>query len=154
MANKPTLRQYAALPIDLRSGRLEIVLVTSRTSGRWIVPKGRPEARMRGHEVAQMEAFEEAGLLGTVSPKPIGSFGAEKGEGLNFTLARVALYPFRVEGDAPDFPEKGQREIRRASLLEALMLLSDGGLISILVRNEHRLIDLLPPPSARLAPKG
>ena len=66
--------------------------------------------------------------------------------------ARVVVYPFRVDGDLDDFPEKGQREIMRASLLEALMLLSDGGLISLLLKHEHDLISYLPPLDK--APRG
>lgn len=153
MATKPA-SQYAALPIDLRSGGLEIVLVTSRTNGRWIVPKGRPEPGLRGHQVAELEAYEEAGLLGVASPRSMGSFGAEKADSTGRTPSRIIVYPFRVDGDAENFLEKGQREVLRASFLEALMLLSDGGLISLLLRNEHRLADLLPPPGVKAVPRA
>lgn len=148
MRKKPGIRQYAALPIDLSSGEPRIVLVTSRTTGRWIVPKGRPEPGLPGHEVARREAFEEAGLIGTVSHKSLGSFMGPKGQGSNAPAARVFVYPFRVSTYLDDFPEKGQREIRPVSYLDALMLLSDGGLISLLLRNEHRLVDVLPPLAA------
>lgn len=153
MSAKPTLRQYAALPIDLRSGRIEIVLITSRSTGRWLIPKGRPEPRMRGHEVARLEAFEEAGLVGVASAKALGTFLAEREMADATASSRVTVYPFRVEGETEDYPEKGQRQIVRASFLEALMMLSDGGLVSLLLRNEHRLLNLLPPPSLRPVPK-
>ncbi|PWR24471.1 NUDIX hydrolase [Zavarzinia aquatilis] len=145
MTKKAETRQYAALPIDLSSGELKIVLVTSRTTGRWIVPKGRPEPGLPGHEVARREAFEEAGLLGTVSHKSLGSFVGVKGQGTTAAPARVLVYPFRVSAYLDDFPEKGQRDIRTVTYLDALMLLSDGGLVSLLLRNERRLIDSLPP---------
>ncbi len=147
MRKKPALRQYAALPIDLRSGEMRIILVTSRTTGRWIVPKGRPERGLPGHEVARREAWEEAGLLGTCAHKALGRFESVKGQGPGGAPATVLVYPFRVEGQREEFPEKGQREMHMASFLDALMLLSDGGLISLLLKNEHRLLDLLPPPS-------
>jgi 8-oxo-dGTP pyrophosphatase MutT (NUDIX family) len=145
MTKKPPTRQYAALPIDLRSGEMEIVLVTSRTTGRWIIPKGRPEPRLPGHEVARREAYEEAGLLGVTAKRSIGNYLGVKGQGNVAIPAQVYVYLMRVTGDVADFPEKGQREIMRASFLEALMLLSDGGLVSMLLRHEHQLIDSLPP---------
>ncbi|MCF4165474.1 NUDIX hydrolase [Zavarzinia compransoris] len=145
MPKKTPVRQYAALPIDLRSGTVEIVLVTSRTTGRWIIPKGKPEAGLPGHEVARREAFEEAGLIGATARKALGTFDSVKGMGTVDQPVRVSVYPFRVDGDTADFPERGQREILRASFLESLMLLSDGGLISLLLRYEDELVDLLPP---------
>ncbi|PWR20619.1 NUDIX hydrolase [Zavarzinia compransoris] len=145
MSKKPLTRQYAALPLDLRSGEMELVLVTSRTTGRWIIPKGRPEPRLPGHEVARREAYEEAGLLGVTAHRALGSYMGIKGQGNTAIPAQIYVYPMRVTGDLAEFPEKGQREIMRASLLEALMLLSDGGLVSLLLRHEHQLIDRLPP---------
>ncbi|MDD3445424.1 MAG: NUDIX hydrolase [Zavarzinia sp.] len=152
MPRKSLIRQYAALPLDLRSGEMEIVLVTSRTSGRWIIPKGKPEPGLPGHEVARREAYEEAGLIGETAVKSLGTYQGVKGQGRIMQPARVVVYPFRVDGDLDDFPEKGQREIMRASLLEALMLLSDGGLISLLLKHEHDLISYLPPLDK--APRG
>lgn len=145
MAKKPPVRQYAALPIDLRSGTVEIVLVTSRTTGRWIIPKGKPESGLPGHEVARREAYEEAGLVGATARKALGTYDSVKGIGSIEQPVRVSVYPFRVDGDLTEFPERGQREILRASFLESLMLLSDGGLVSLLLRYENKLVDLLPP---------
>lgn len=141
MSKKPGTRQYAALPIDLSTGEPRIVLVTSRNTGRWIVPKGQPETGLPGHEVAKREAYEEAGLIGTVSRRAMGSFTS----GTGAAAVRLMVYPFRVSAFLADFPEKGQRDVRAVPFLDALMLLSDGGLISLLLRHEHDLLDLLPP---------
>ena len=55
-------RQYAALPIRMGDSGTEVMLVTSRSSRRWIIPKGWPEKRLAPRVVAAMEAFEEAGM--------------------------------------------------------------------------------------------
>jgi 8-oxo-dGTP pyrophosphatase MutT (NUDIX family) len=64
---KPTLKkQYAALPITLVDGEMQVLLVTSRGSRRWIIPKGQPEPKLKPHQLAAKEAWEEAGLIGQV----------------------------------------------------------------------------------------
>jgi 8-oxo-dGTP pyrophosphatase MutT (NUDIX family) len=67
--------QFAALPWRRRRGeRLEILLVTTRRSGRWIVPKGWPIDGCSPRECAAREAMEEAGVLGVIAAEPIGDF--------------------------------------------------------------------------------
>jgi 8-oxo-dGTP pyrophosphatase MutT (NUDIX family) len=40
------LQQYAALPVTGHEGRFQVLLITSRVTGRWIIPKGHPEKKM------------------------------------------------------------------------------------------------------------
>src|SRR5690606_4821481 len=67
--------QYAALPWRVgRHGGIEILLVTSRQRGRWIVPKGWQATGLSPSRSAAREAFEEAGVIGPIGPDPIGSY--------------------------------------------------------------------------------
>lgn len=77
-----TIKQIAALPWRRDAhGRLEILLVTSRTSRRWMLPKGWPIRDRSGAEVARIEAIEEAGVDGIVAADPIGSYEYVKDRG-------------------------------------------------------------------------
>ena len=58
--------------------KLEIMLVTSRGTRRWIIPKGWPKRGMPPYDTAAKEAFEEAGVLGKVNKRPIGSYPYDK----------------------------------------------------------------------------
>ena len=63
-------RQVAALPLRRsKKGALEILLVTSRTTGRWIIPKGWPSKRIKDHKAAAREARQEGGVKGKIKPK-------------------------------------------------------------------------------------
>jgi hypothetical protein len=68
--------QYAALPFRLdANGRPQVLLLTSRQTKRWVIPKGWPMRGKKPREVAAQEAFEEAGLVGTlIGKRPVGSF--------------------------------------------------------------------------------
>jgi ADP-ribose pyrophosphatase YjhB (NUDIX family) len=66
--------QYAALPWRVNGGRLEILLITTLKTRRWIVPKGWPVETLSPQACAAHEALEEAGVSGALSEKPIGVF--------------------------------------------------------------------------------
>jgi 8-oxo-dGTP pyrophosphatase MutT (NUDIX family) len=68
--------QFAALPWRIgEGGRREVMLLTSRETHRWIIPKGWPMKGRKPGDVASQEAYEEAGLIGhIVGKRPIGSF--------------------------------------------------------------------------------
>jgi 8-oxo-dGTP pyrophosphatase MutT (NUDIX family) len=71
--------QYAALPYRRkRNSRTEVLLVTSRDTGRWIIPKGWPAKRKSPHKAAAREALEEAGVIGRISRRPLGAFSYKK----------------------------------------------------------------------------
>lgn len=109
-----TAVQAAALPWRLSiHHEIEIMLVTSRTSGRWIPPKGWP---MRGKtlaEAAAIEAFEEAGVEGTVSHEAIGEFSRMKTRPLSGRIeCLVMVHPLKVTRDLDEWPERSQRRRR------------------------------------------
>src|SRR3546814_17929378 len=76
------MRQIAVLPYRFdgpgMDGPTEILLITSRGTGRWVIPKGNPLNGMPRHASAAVEAEEEAGVIGAVCPTPIGSYQYRK----------------------------------------------------------------------------
>ena len=70
--------QYAALPWRRVHGEVQILLVTTKTTGRWIVPKGWPIPGRKPAECAAREALEEAGVVGEVAAQAVGSFSYQK----------------------------------------------------------------------------
>jgi 8-oxo-dGTP pyrophosphatase MutT (NUDIX family) len=104
-------RQYAALPYRKKKGVVQVMLVTSRETRRWIIPKGWPIAGVKPHNLAALEAMEEAGLVGKIGEQPIGSFHYDKKRGdgsiVNCTVDTFAL---EVEQQMPAWPEQDQRQ--------------------------------------------
>jgi 8-oxo-dGTP pyrophosphatase MutT (NUDIX family) len=136
MANKSGDIQYAALPWRITpGGRREVMLLTTRGTRRWAIPKGWP---MKGHkptEVASLEAYEEAGLIGhIVSKRPLGAFHYEKQLLTESRLCQVSVFSFRVERQLDDWPEKQQRETRWFDAAEAADLVEEDGLFGIITR--------------------
>ena len=102
--------QYAALPYRLRAGKLWILLISSRRTRRWIIPKGWPMAGRKPHEAAAVEAHEEAGIEGEIADQPLGSYRYLKEIKAGESMAvQVLVFPLAVEGQAETFKEAGQR---------------------------------------------
>lgn len=102
--------QYAALCFRLRGKDMhEVLLITSRDTGRWIIPKGWPMKGRSGAECALREAFEEAGVAGRPSATPIGVYSYNKVLPNGAQPCIVTVYPVEVTQLSKDFPEKGQR---------------------------------------------
>ena len=94
-------------------GLTRVLLITSRETGRWVVPKGNPMKGFAPHEAAAQEAFEEAGLTGVADPAPIGDFRYTKRRRLRADRElSVTVYPFAVTAQAEDWPERLQRRTR------------------------------------------
>src|SRR5690606_16148135 len=72
------MRQYAALPYVIVDGQVLVLLMTSRDTGRWVIPKGWPKASKTPAQLAQREAVEEAGVEGEVSSEPFGRYHYQK----------------------------------------------------------------------------
>ena len=113
--------QTGALPWRSgRGGQIEVLLITGRNSGRWTIPKGWPMRRKTLAKAAAQEAFEEAGVKGTIARKPLGSFRHVKLH-LVFTPLEVSIlvHPLAVKRELSKWPEAGQRERRWFSVEEA-----------------------------------
>jgi 8-oxo-dGTP pyrophosphatase MutT (NUDIX family) len=113
--------QTGALPWRLRSdGELEILLVTGRRSGQWLIPKGWPMAGRTLASAAAQEAFEEAGVQGAIDPLPLGSFTFQKQHVvLGKVQVKIIVHCLAVTRELPQWPEFGQRERRWFSASQA-----------------------------------
>jgi len=127
----PERLQYAALPWRKSDG-LEIMLVSSRETGRWIIPKGWPMAGRSGPASATIEAIEEAGLLGAISDQPIGHYTYVKRFARGDELCRVEVYSLRVVRQRNHWPEKEQRDTKWFPAKETIGLVSDPELADLI----------------------
>jgi 8-oxo-dGTP pyrophosphatase MutT (NUDIX family) len=128
--------QFATLPWRIsEGGTREIMLLTSRETHRWVIPKGWPMKGRKPAEVASQEAYEEAGLIGqVVGKRPLGNFHYEKRLAKSAIICEVRVFLFRVERQVADWPEKGQRESKWVDAKEAAALVEEGGLAEIIDR--------------------
>lgn len=104
-------RQVAAIPVRRADdGRLEVLLVTSRGTRRWIIPKGWPWRNCSDWQSAAEEVREEAGVLGIVDRAPLGSYVYRKGRSDGSAVAiTVAVYRLDVTHVLDVWPEKSER---------------------------------------------
>jgi len=102
--------QVAALPWRKRRGILQILLVTSRQTGRWVIPKGWQMVHLVDFNAAKREAYEEAGVDGRVQRKVIGRYTYIKaGPGGAKLTCRVTVYPLSVTREYRTWPECRER---------------------------------------------
>lgn len=103
--------QFAALCFKVERKKLEFLLVTSRGSGRWMLPKGWPIDGLTPAQIASKEAFEEAGVKGTPLEICIGHYNYRKDIGSKVVIPCIAaVYPVRVKGLSKRFPEHSERQ--------------------------------------------
>ncbi len=121
-------QQVAALPWR-RALELEILLVSSLDTGRWIVPKGWPMKGRTSSQTAAREAFEEAGVKGEITPEPIGIYHYDKRK-RNGAVWRceVDVFPLEVKAQNKIWPEKAVRTQRWCGWEQAAGLVDDAGL--------------------------
>jgi 8-oxo-dGTP pyrophosphatase MutT (NUDIX family) len=114
--------QFAALPYRRRSddAGLEVMLITSRDTGRWVVPKGWPSVREPAWDCAAREAREEAGLVGEIHKRPIGSYHYKKLLDNRLPVwCTVEVFALAVTGRLESWPEQSERVARWFSLDDA-----------------------------------
>lgn len=107
--------QYGAICWRLEDGEVQVLLITSRDTGRWVIPKGWHVPGLTPEASAAREAFEEAGVKGEVSDTSLGNFSYDKAlcrtPGREARVACVvAVFPLQVRQLASRFPERGQRK--------------------------------------------
>lgn len=132
-APEGTRSQFGALCWRIKQGKLRILLVTSRRSGRWIIPKGWPMAGRKPHEAARQEAWEEAGAVGRVSDRCLGFFTYDKAEARGTsTPCAVMVYGLEVKSLAAAFPEHRERRRKWMSRKKAAAAVSEPELARLL----------------------
>ena len=118
------IQQVAALPYRIfpegSPSAPFVLLVTSRQTGRWVVPKGNLMVGKAAHEAAAIEAEEEAGVIGIISPLSIGQFRYQKLlAGGGSVIAEVELFPLAVTNVRKKWIEMDQRKRRWFAIGEA-----------------------------------
>jgi ADP-ribose pyrophosphatase YjhB (NUDIX family) len=126
--------QFAAVPWRRSpGGEVEILLITSRETRRWVIPKGWPIKGMSSWKSAAREAFEEAGVRGKTHKRPVGIYHYDKRlKNGRLQHVRVAVFALQVETEAEAYPELGQREKAWVTPVEAARLVDEPELMVLL----------------------
>lgn len=127
-----TVQQSAALPYRVSDGRLEVLLVTGRQSGDWVIPKGHVERGLGPSRSAAKEALEEAGVVGRIGDVSVGQYTYTKREREHV----VDVYELSVHREFSEWDERAQRLRKWMSVEEAARRVGNKGL--------RRLIEGLP----------
>lgn len=125
-------RQVAALPYRFDDGELRVLLVTSRETQRWIIPKGWPMKGKKPHRAAEREALEEAGVTGRIDRKSIGSYEAWKRLTDHFVLCTVKVFPLEVREQRKKWREQSERRAVWCKAQDAADLVDEPGLRTII----------------------
>jgi len=133
------LKQVAALPYRTRADEsFEILLITSRDTRRWVIPKGNRMVGRSAHEAAAIEAWEEAGITGAICPTAIGNYTYVKrrrdGSGRK---ANVRVFPLAWAHQAEDWPERGERDARWFTLPDAAAAVDEHDLAALIRDFNH-----------------
>lgn len=127
------IQQYGVLAWKPgKSGEPCILLITSRETKRWVVPRGNPMRGLAPHEAAAEEAWEEAGVRGAVPPRALGSYRYMKVRKRGEVEAEVTLYPMRVSAQIDDWPERAERTRRWFEPEEAAAAVQEEGLARLI----------------------
>jgi 8-oxo-dGTP pyrophosphatase MutT (NUDIX family) len=143
---KPLLQQAGVIAYRFEAGALQVLLITSRGSGRWVIPKGGIDKGFTPAQAAAREAYEEAGVKGSLSDAPLGAFtyGKRLRNG-NVIPATVEVYAMRVEKALKNWPERAERRLKWAPVAEAARLVSEPGIARLLLRlQEQRTLEPAP----------
>lgn len=138
--------QYGALCWRHGSDGVEVLLITSRDSGRWVIPKGWPMSGLAPEAAAAQEAWEEAGVDGQINPCCIGRFGYQKALSVSASVpCAVSVFGLKVANLAKSFPEAKARQRKWFPLKEAAELVAEPDLSRIIQ-------GFIPPEDGRPAP--
>ncbi len=117
MRSKPSwfYQQSGVIPYRVADDHVEVLLITSRRRGRWIIPKGIVDPGKTAAESAAKEAYEEAGIHGDISSAPIGTYRYDKWGG----ECRVEVFLLKVDTELEAWPEASVRQRRWMTITDA-----------------------------------
>jgi 8-oxo-dGTP pyrophosphatase MutT (NUDIX family) len=135
-AKTTAVTQVAALPYRVTAeGAVEVLLITSRRTHRWIVPKGWTMKGLSAASAAAREAFEEAGVSGEIAAEPLGVFHYLKEKKNSVSLpCRVSLFPLKVTRQHRSWPEQATREAKWLPVAEAATLIGEPELRRLILK--------------------
>ena len=126
--------QYGVLAFKTDpNGSLFFLLITSRDTRRWVIPRGNAIRGLTPPQAAAQEAFEEAGLTGDLDDREIGCYEYMKVRRTRSVPARVHVFPLRVAAQSETWPERHQRETRWFSREEAAEAVAEPGLRDLIL---------------------
>lgn len=131
--------QIAAMPLRWKNGNVQVLMVTSRDTGRWVVPKGWTMKDTKPWTAASIEAMEEAGVKGHIAREVFGTYTYNKrlGNGTSVTCS-VRVYPMVVEEQKSDWKEKSERTRTWFEVAEAASLVDEPELAALLTTLAHK----------------
>jgi 8-oxo-dGTP pyrophosphatase MutT (NUDIX family) len=128
------LKQVAAVAVRRQvSGKLEVLLVTSRETRRWVVPKGWPWPEVPDHEAAAAEAWEEAGVRGRILADRLGVYTYDKRRDGSRLAVDVVAYLLEVSDEESIWPEMDERQRAWFNLAEAAQAVEEPELKALLL---------------------
>lgn len=146
------LKQVGALPYRrAEDGTLEVLLVTSRDTGRWIIPKGWPSKRLTDHAAAAREAREEAGVTGEIQTTPEGDYMYFKRSADSVRLVDVAVFLLAVRKERKRWREDKERRRAWFPAQTAAELVQEPALKTLIAKMAGEPV---PPPEAQPASQG
>src|SRR5258707_4433040 len=140
-AKPPTRVQYGALPYRRDDdGSVEVLLVTSRETKRWMIPKGWPIKGLKPSKAAAREAYEEAGVRGRIAGRAFGHYVYEKllEDSVMAVPCQVEVFPLAVQRLSENWPESKQRAARWLTAADAAALVENDRLHDLIRQFETR----------------
>ncbi len=133
--------QMGALCYRIDNGKLRVLLITSRRTGRWIVPKGWPMSDRDAAGTAVQEAWEEAGVIGNCRARSLGHYFHFKvmSDG-NEAPCLVEVFPIKVKQLADKFPERSERHRRWFSPKKAAARVAEPELAQMIRKFDPRIL--------------
>ena len=126
-------QQIAALPMRWKGGRVEVLMITSRDTGRWVVPKGWMMKGKKPWDAAAIEAMEEAGAKGDIARESFGVFHYDKHmDDGSKRRCRVRVYPMIVDELKKTWKEDAERRRRWFAPAEAAKRVDEPELADLL----------------------
>jgi 8-oxo-dGTP pyrophosphatase MutT (NUDIX family) len=123
------IRQAGAIPFKFDAGALRVLLITTRGTGKWVIPKGWIEPGASAAQAAAQEAYEEAGITGLIGEAPLGTFTYRKRLGSGARKpAVVEVFALQVEKQRKNWPERGERRFKWVDIQAACSLIEYPGM--------------------------
>lgn len=128
------VEQSAVIPYRIQNGQIEVMVITSSTGKRWVIPKGLIEPDMTPQDSAAKEAWEEAGLLGKVFPDLLGTYEYQKS---GYTC-QVEVFLLQVQTVLDKWPEASSRKRQWVSIPKAIKRVNEPELKLIIANLPNR----------------